>query len=148
MALLTTALLAGASTATKIFGARRREKEVNDAQDKKLASEQLIRAEQSGRIRRKQIRDGSVAAASAEALGLANGANAGSGSQNAIAGVQNNVNENLGNLNTGLVTGNINAGLNSNIQNAGRKNNFELFNDAVSPAINAGLSNSIAKAFE
>lgn len=144
---IVTALAVG-STAAKIFGSKRREDDINEAQRKKEASDRLVREEQAGRIRRSQIKQGQQAIAQAEATSVATGNTGSSGTSNAISAVQGNVATNIGNLNTDLATGDLNAGLNANIQNAGRPSDFELFNNIVNPGLQVGLSNSIAEAFK
>jgi len=145
MSLLVSGGLALGSAAVKVFGSNRREDEINEAQRRKEASDRVIRAEQAGRIRRKQVKQGREAIAQAEAIKAAGGTS--SGASNAVAGVQANVATNIGDMNTDLATGNINAAHSESIQNAGRPSDFELFNEIASPLINAGLSYSIANAF-
>jgi len=141
-----TALAVG-STALKLIGSRKREDEINEAQQRKEASDRIVRREQAGRIRRSQVKQGQQAIAQAEASKVAGGGGPSSGASNAVAQVQGNVATNLGNLNTDLATGDLNASLNANIQNAGRKGDFEIFNDIINPGLQLGLSNEISKAF-
>ncbi len=143
----TIAALSALSTGVKVFGSKRREDEINEAQQKKEASDRIIRAEQAGRIRRRQIKQGQIANSQIEAAALAGGSPGSSGQTNATSAVQSNVATNISDLNTGLATGNINASLNANISNAGKKTDFEIFNDIASPALNIGLGNQISKAF-
>jgi len=146
MSLLVSGALALGSTALKIKGSNRREDEVNAAQERKEASDRIIRREQEGRIRRNQAKQGQVQIAQAEALSAAGGS-ASSGATNTVAQTQANVSENIGKLSTDMATSNINATLNQSILNAGKPSDFELFNQAVSPAINMFLSNQIANSF-
>jgi len=145
------ALLAGlavGSTALKVIGSNRREDEINETQERKEASDRLVRKEQAGRIRRNQIKQAQINQANVEATSMATGGPGSSGAKGASSGVQANLATNLANLNTDLATGDINAAGTSAIRNAGRPSDFELFNDIVNPGLQAGLSNSIAKAFE
>ncbi len=145
---LATALALG-STAYSIFDSGQREDEINDAQNKKSASDRLIRQEQAGRARRKQIRDAQVAQAQSENVANSSGNAATSGAINAVSAVQTSTADNLGEINTGLATGNINAVLTDQIKNAGRPSDFSLFNSTfIQPAANTILTNSITNAFK
>ena len=141
------AVLAVASTAYGIHDSQKREGEINDAQRRKEASDRIIRAEQAGRLRRKQVKQGQIAMANAEATAEATGGSQGSGVASSMAGVQADVSTNIANINTGLATGKVNAVLNQDISNAGRPSDFALFNQAISPMLQQGLSSQISKAF-